>query len=29
MANIQNVDYEALPGQAAQMRSHGQDLIMN
>ncbi len=26
MANIQNVDYEALPGQAAQMRSHGQEL---
>lgn len=26
MANIQNVDYEALPGQAAQMRNHGQEL---
>lgn len=26
MANIQNVDYEALPGQAGQMRSHGQEL---
>ena len=26
MANIQNVDYEALPGKAGQMRSHGQEL---
>lgn len=26
MANIQNVDYEALPGQAGQMRSYGQEL---
>lgn len=26
MANIQNVDYEALPGQAAQMRNEGQEL---
>ena len=26
MANIQNVNYEALPGQAGQMRSHGQEL---
>lgn len=26
MAKIMNVDYEAIPGQAGQMRSHGQEL---
>ena len=26
MAKIMNVDYEAIPGQAGQMRNHGQEL---